>query len=1023
MKSLAFLLNRKIVVGLFSILIVLTGVFAFRSLELEMMPNITMDIAAVQLDGGELNVLDMESSVTSPVEEWISQVEGIESFTSTTTLGQANLQLTLTEGEGEEVIKEVEVGLSQLVSQLTPLEDARAFLFTTTSGSDMFYDFYGDASIEELGELTENVIKPRLMGLTEVGNVSITGAPESEVTLTFDEDALEEEGLSIRTITQHLTEAERSVAIGRLPEEEGSPRLRWNQTFEDLNALESFEILSENGISELGDYAEVSVDESETQTTAWKDGRSDFISVSIDRSDDTTPVALARTVRTEVEKMKEEGILGEAQLQEFFVAADMVSNSLSDIQINVAIGGLLSLVILFAFLRNVKATSIIAVSIPLSILLTLTFMYVFGYSLNIITLIALGLGIGMMVDSTVVILESIYRKLQAGYERTEAVLQGTKEVSTAVISSMLTTVVVFLPIGILSGDLGKFILALSVVIVLTLLSSCLVSFTLIPVLAAKILKHRDRRTKMKESRITKTYGLFIEWMTFRKWRYWTVSTGFFFIFITSFVLIPFIPTSVIPDLLDRQSEIIIDLENDVTQEEVEEIAEAIHLGLTDVPDVDNYSVLTLDEKSLYVLINMTRDDAVTLPQGDVNKAVMDHLETLESDYPVDTVAFAVDAGSGGHPIAVRIQGEDLSGLQSIAIDLEDELKGVEGISGLHHSMGDFEVETIVVPNKEALSDYNLSTNELYPILEDQFYNFNGFTLNIGGNEMPVYYANHTSIQSSEELLETTINTSEGNVEIGEFISLENEEVPETISRRDGEHVVTLMAGLEGRDLGSVSSDIKEILDSYEMPAGYGYSFGGEIEHQQDMFIELFYIFVLSVLLVYLVLAIQFNHLIHPLVVMSLVPFAITGALLGLFITQMDLNLMSAMGIIILMGIVLNNSVLFIDRTKQLRQGGMNRAKALEEAGKNRMRPIFMTTFATAAAMLPLAIATGSSSSFQVPLAVVIIFGLLFSTLITLFLVPAVYMIMEDIIGWPKRFFNRKRQKGNQSEMENMKHTG
>ncbi|AXF57499.1 efflux RND transporter permease subunit [Salicibibacter kimchii] len=1025
MNWLRLLLKRKLIVGLLSIFVLLFGLFASNDVDIEMMPGMTMDMGMVQIDAGDLNTLDMEETVINPVEDRLDEIETVDTYETTITLGNGSIMIMFEEGEGDDAFAELDAAMNELENEIADINNVFSMQASMNPPYELNYDLYG-ADSEELAYVSEEVIQPRLESLAEVRDVDVAAEDSQELIIELDHEQLQEDGVDPQLIAQLFQEENQNRAIGELSEEDDEPRLRWDGTMLSVEDIEDLQISTANGPEPLEEYASIEIAQADTTTTAWKNGEEDYVFLQIGRSDDATEVEMTEAVRAEVEDMKAEGLPEDVELEEMLATADYITNDLRDIQTNVLYGGLLALLVLFTFLRSFRATAIVGISIPLSLLLTFSIMWLMDYSINVMTLLALGLGIAMMVDASIVILESIYRKLQQGLPKIEAVIEGTKEVSTAVLASMLTTVVVFLPIGILSGDIGEFIMMLAMVIIITLVSSVVISFTVIPVLSEKWIRMKESRVHKGENALLRMYGRFVGWMSWKKWRRWLVSTGFAFLFILSLFLVAFVPMSMMPDVLDRQAELIVNLDSHTDDEEKEDIADAMHERLSDTPDVSDYTVMT-DEDMMFAFVNMTPEEEASLPQEQVNSEIMNNLEALEEDYPIQNVVMSMEAGEMGNPVEIIVQGDSLEGLRETAEDMETGLENIEGVTGIHHSMSDMETEEQFVIDEEEVEDAGLTTGQVREQIEAAFMNEQIDEMTLDGRDYPVYMSSDLEVASVDELEDLAIEMppeeetlmpgeepeepeEADTMDLAEFVELETTEAPQELVHEDGQRIVKVMASLEDRDLGSVNADVQEMIAGYDFDDGYTAGFGGQMEQQQEMMTEMMYIFLISIFLVYVVMAIQFNHLIHPLVIMSVIPMTIVGVILGLLMTQQELNPISAMGALILVGIVLNNAILLVDRAKQLRKEGWERGQALQEAGKNRMRPIFMTTLTTLAGMLPLALATGSASNYQAPMATVIIFGLLFATLITLLLVPSVYMIMEDILGWPRRYLKKRKEK-------------
>lgn len=1018
MNWLAFLLKRKIIIGLAVVFILILGVFSVSKLDVEMMPTVDFDMAYVYALTGEMSPADIEQRVTNPIEQRIGSIEGIESYTSKTSSGMVSIELVFERGLGDEVFTELEAAMNAIKPELGDVETLETMRISTSFGFEMFMDIY-DGDMKEMSTFATEVLKPRLEALPEIREVTFEGLVSDEITLELKRNKLVEYGLDVQQLIFLLHNQNQNVSIGEFSAEENQPKLRWDTRYSDINDLKNLSIPTQQGIIKLSDVAEVKVETSKATSVAWKNGTKNFIFTQIGRSSKGTEVSMTEAVRQEVKKIKDEGLVGDFKFEEMASRGDFVSSSIDNVRNNILIGAVLAFLIVFLFLRAIRATLIVGLAIPLSILLTFTTMWILGYSINMISLIALGLGIGMMVDASIVIIESIYSKRQQGLSGFDAVIQGTKEVAGAVVASMLTTIVVFLPIGLLSDSIGELMRNLSVVIVITLVSSVLVSFTLIPALAEKFLKVKEAKDK-KENSIMSKYGSFVRWMAGKKRRRWATLFLFIFLFAGTIPILMFkVPMSVMPDVYDRQSELMVILEGGTTVEERESIVNKVNEKLASAQDVTGYTVIQFDTSMLYTFVTMLPEEEATLSQVEVNSRLLESLRELVDSTAIENIGPAATTGGITHPIQIKLKGHSFEKLQMIAEEMSGKLKDISGITDVDYSMDKTLKEKEFVLNYFEIEKAGMIPTQVKEQVEFAFMNQSIGEVDINGSRMPISLRVDQLISNEEDLKKYEIQTPQGVTALSKFAHLEEKEIPIEIGHDNGERVVRVTADYDKatRDLGSINRDVQQLLEDVTLPAGYTSSTGGSLAQQQEIMEEMILILVISIFLVYVVMAVQFNSLIHPLVVMSIIPMTIIGVTLGLFLTQSELNMMSAMGILMLFGIVVNNVILLIDRTRQLRSENMDRGEALIEAGKNRMRPIFMTTLSTVFGMLPLALATGNASNYQGPMAVVVISGLLFATLITLILIPAVYMIFEDILGLPNRIWIKLRNKSKNSSTE------
>ncbi|WP_416149921.1 efflux RND transporter permease subunit [Salipaludibacillus sp. HK11] len=1015
MNALKFIIQRKILIGLMVVLVLCIGSYSMIQLDKELLPSLSFDGAYVEVDAGDMAAIEVERSITTSLETSILAIDGVESVNSTSSIGRSSIQVFLEEGGGDDLYKEVQSVVNSSIPNLNGVTDH----LIGQIGTDQDYEFFmdiSDGNMNEMSEFGTDVLVPRLEGLREVKEVALGGIQEHEVSIAFQRDEITERNIDVSQVIDTIQHANSEATVGELTEEQDSPTLRWDAKIEGIESIESLKIPTQDGWIDLEDIATVSVSSVQNASNVWKNGSKDFIFVQIGRNPDVTQIDMANAIRSELDDIHEEGLVENFQLNEMVAQADYVQESIDGVSSNIMIGGAIAVVILLLFLQNIRATIIVAVSIPTSIMLTFASMWVLDYSVNILTLIGLGLGIGMMVDASIVILESIYRKKEQGFSNITAVLEGTKEVATAVIASMLTTIVVFLPIGLIGGEFGSFVMILSMIVVITLLSSVIVSFTLIPSLAENFLKLRKGKEKRKEGKLIHGYSQLISWVVRKKRHSLAIIMLFAIIFASSMFFITKIPMSIMPDIFNRYAELGVELDTGVPIEEKEELFSKIDDTLSDIQDVETNYIMDNGTFS-YLIINMTTDDEITRDQKDVNEDILRQIRSLEDDYPINNVFNAMDGGGASSPVQVNIFGEDFVELEAISEELISDLQSIEGLTGMKHSSERTSLEEMIVLNEDAVEDAGLSDQQLQQSIELAFLETPiGEVINDDVN-VPLFVRWDDNISSKADLLDVSIMTAEGEEALSTFIDFKTVSTPNEIRHNDGERFLTISADIEGRDLGSINRDVQNAVESFDVSDGYHVSVAGDLEQQQELINEMILVLAAAIFLVYLVMAVQFNNLAHPIVVMSVIPMTFVGVILGLFITQMELSLLAGMGIVMLIGIVLNNAILLIDRINKLRLQGYTVQNSIVEAGKNRIRPIFMTTLTTSGGMLPLALASGASGNYQAPVATVLISGLLFGTLITLLLIPSVYRIFHAIGNGFSRIGKRKKKKTIESKLE------
>lgn len=990
MRILEFIVRKKVLVGLLTVLIVALGSFAVVKLDKEIMPSVGMDGAFVAIDAGDMAAVDVERLITLPLEQRLGGIDGVDEIQSTTAIGSISIDLTIARGKSNEVMKDIEKEVNDMKAVQPEIKEAAAIQYGVRSNYEFFMDLSGN-DLQSMSAFAKDVLEPRLEALKEVQDVQLSGVMEQEVSIKFIREAMKENGLDISQVAGLIAQANSESTLGELQDGRDTSLLRWNSKLADIDGVKRIEIPTAEGFIQLKDVADVTVVPLESSSFVWKNGAEELVFIQVGRAANVTQIDMAKAVRAEIQKIRDEGLVKGFTLNEMVAQADVVQESIDGVVGNILIGSIVAVAILLLFLRNVRATLIVAVSIPTSVLLTFLTVYMLGYSLNMLTLIGLGLGIGMMVDSSIVILESIYRQRELGLTKFEAVIAGTKEVAGAVFASMLTTIVVFLPIGFIGAGFGEILIILAIVVAITLISSVLVAFTLIPALSEKFLRYGGSRDSLKEGRIAKAYDAIVSWIVRKKRRSLLVIGLFFGLFASSLLLVNKIPMNVMPDVFNRYSEIVAVLETGVAPADKERIAQLMNEKMAKNDDVESSYVLDNGGNEMLIIVNMTKGESIVQEQKEVNEQILRSLRELRDTEPIRNVQLAMSEVSGA-PVQVMIKGEDFDRLQGIAQDFMKELGKVEGIVGMMNSMERTSEEKRIVLNEKAIQDAGLSQLQVKQFIEQAFIEMLVGQMVLDGGNVPLMVSWDGGVDSDETLFDLEIPTMEGDKKLSEFLHLEAVRTPNEITHSGGERFITVSADIEGRDLGAVNRDVQKVMNEFNMPADYAIEVAGDMEEQQQLMMEMIKVLGIAIFFVYFVMAVQFNHLGHPLIVMSVIPMAIIGVIIGLFVTQMELNLLSGMGVIMLIGIVLNNAILLIDRTNQLRREGMSVEEALVEAGRNRVRPIFMTTLTTVGGMLPLALASGVSGNYQAPLATVLISGLLFATFITLLLVPSVYRL-------------------------------
>ncbi len=711
---LRFLLRRKLIVGLFVVLVFGLGFYGMSNLDKELFPDVKFNQSFIMIETDEMPAEDVEEFVTIPVEKMLDSMEDVNSYEATSSSNNSVFIIELADGASDEVTKDIENKVNEITNELHGINDVMVMQASTQGEYEFFMDISG-GSVEEMSAYATDVVKPRLESLNEVNEVFVSGLEEKEIIITLQPKKLAAYEVTQEDIVAVMEQMNTNTTIGSLKKDKDDTAIRWNTAFHNLKDIKEIPIQTNEGMKQLTDVATIEEKVSEQTNFAWKNGDPDFLLLQISRSSGFTQIDMADAIRTEMTHIKQEHDNG-IKVSEVAAQADYVTTAIDGVTSNILIGGIIAVIVLLLFLRNFRATFIIGLSIPASILLTILTMTFLDYSFNLLSLVGLGLGIGMIVDASIVVLESIFKKKEQGLANMEAVISGTKEVVGAVISSMLTTIVVFIPIVLMDDEVGKMMLVLSVVVAVTLISSVLIAFTLIPVLSDNFLKVKKGK-KGKLDLIGK-YGSIIAWLTKKKRRRIGILSLFIIMFFSSFLLLAKIPITFMPDILNRYAEVIVELEPGVSPEEREEIAMAMNNVLEEVPDIDNN--VTIDNIDVMLsLINLTPEKDKTLEQSEVNEQILQNLRALEKKYPIKTVGAAMD-GTVSPPIELRVSGNDLTTLQEIGTEVTAELEKLDSISSVTMQVSESAEEYVIQLHDKHLEEDGLSAPHLYSYLSQMF---------------------------------------------------------------------------------------------------------------------------------------------------------------------------------------------------------------------------------------------------------------------------------------------------------------
>lgn len=988
------------------VLILILGLVSLRDLPVDLFPELTFPVAAVTVTYEGAGPEEIEQLITRPIEEIMSSLPNVESVSSTSRTGGALILVsfgwgtdmdfaTLNMRERLDLIRDSlprEVPMPMVLRFNPSMLPITQLAITEPSGD-----------LINTKRLVENEIKPFLDSVDGVAAVTVEGGTEQEIQLLVDPNKLTSYGVSLSQLQQLIGSENLTLPGGSLLDQNQNLPIRITSQFTSIFDLETLPIPTRQGNVPLGSLVEIKDTIKPVLQESYLNGEPS-VGLSILKASGANTVSVSRAINKRLDELREnlpEGV----EIKAIFDQSKFIEQSIRAVAWNMLLGSILAAAVLYLFLRNIRSTMIIGLSIPISIVTTFLFMYFSGLTLNVLTLGGLALGIGMMVDNAIVILENIYRLRQLGYSLKDAAIEGTSEIGGAIVASTLTTVVVFLPIVFVEGLAAQLFKPLALSVAFSLLASLFTALIIVPLLSSTFMKVSDEESSFQQGfhRTSNWYRSILQKVLKKPKTTILVTLVLFF---ASFGLTPFIGQEFLP--AQDQGLVTIDarLPAGSALNATFEIVQDIDQVLETIPEID-LSYVTVggtDNFSLAAGTQMNRANYNILlkERSERNRSDVEIAEDIRKkliNIPNAEIRVSgSDSGFTGDPVSITIKGSDLDTLRILSDEVIELISQVDGVREPSSNFTAGNPEISVNIDRERASTYGIRSAQIAAAINDATRGLVSTRLARSGDEVDVRLVIDDRYTSSiEHLSQLLIDAPTGEkVPLHVVASINRDQGPSQIRRADRLREVTVRASIMNRDLGSTINDIEETLrNEMSLPAGYRISFGGQNEQMQDAFFKLSGAIALAIVLVYMVMAARFESFFSPFIIMFSVPVTAIGVLIGLFITLQPLGVGSLVGILILTGIVVNNGIVLIDYINLLKSRGVDTYEAILEAGPTRLRPILMTALTTILGLIPLTLGFGEGTEIQQPMAIVIVFGLSFATFITLVLIPAIYYIADQ----------------------------
>jgi len=1015
--------RRPITTYMVVLIVLILGAVSFLKIPVELMPEITFPTVTVRTNYEQVSPQEIETLISEPIEKAVSSVEGVEEVNSVSVEGRSQVRVSFAWGTDlDSAVSDLREKLDRIRDDLP--RDAQPPViskYDVNASPIMFIGIAGDLDDVSLRTLVENQIRYRLERVAGVAAADIRGGLEREIHVNLALDKLRGVNISPAEVVRALGAENVDLPAGHVDRAHMELTVRTLGQFTSLDQIRNTVVALRRGTPiYLRDVGRVEDSFREIDHVVRINGRKAVI-VSILKQPNANTVNVVDRTNQEIEQINRD--FSHIEIKTLRENATYVRRAIDNVSNSALLGGAIAIFILLFFLRSVRSTLIVSTAVPVSIVATFALMYFQGFTVNIMSFGGLALGIGMLVDNAIVVLENIFRHREEGENRATAVSRGTREVTGAIVASTLTTVVVFVPLLFIPGTAGELFKQLAWVIFFSLVVSLLVALTLVPVMSYQLMgfapSRRDRGTMAGlfalgqnfATGMERRYQALLIWALANKAAIFLMALILFF---ASLLMVSKIGSEFMPKADEGEVMIIAEMEEGAKIVAMDSaFAQIERLVQERVPEAQNvfmhfgqFGGRARGKNQGHVHIWLGGKQS----RGRSDEEIARDLRRRVNAIPGVVARVRARSGlfvfrrlglTGDDNLEVNLRGHDLATAQQLAAEIKFHMEQVNGISGVRINRQGGQPELGVHIDREKAAALGIPVSTIAQTIKTSLIGTRATLYRDGGDEFDVLVrlAGQDRL-TPQAVLDITVPTPSGKaVPLRNLVHLEEKKGPTEIDRLNQERIVSISGEVTGRDMGAVIRDLQARLRSLQLPGDFSIEVGGDYHEQQESFQELRWGLLLALVLVYMVMAGQFESLRDPLLIMFSLPLAVVGIVLSLWVTGSTFNVNSFIGIILLTGIVVNNAIVLVDYINlKIREDGLSVHDAVITGGSTRLRPILMTTLTTVLAMLPLAMGLGEGSEVQAPLARVVIGGLTSSTLITLVFIPAVFAAVKDWQG-------------------------
>lgn len=1015
---IATFIKRPVFTTMFILLLVVFGIRCYPEIGVDLNPDVDLPIVSVRVTYDGASPQEMETLVTKPIENRVSQVSGIKTLSSTVLEGYSETVLEFNIGvdpqvkasEVREKVSSVRKSLpddiDEPVTQTVDLNSRPIVAYTFSSAS---------RSRGEIRRIIEDNIKDELQMVEGVSEVNVLGASQRAIRIVLKPEKLAEYGIAYQTIKNKINANNYNTPGGKARSNAMEITVRTVGKYNTIDDIKQVVVANDNGRPVyIGEVADVLDDWEDEDTFASANGEP-CVMTFVRKQSKTNTVDVTDNINARMEELKQSNLPPDITVSKVRDQSSYIRDNIADVWNAIIFGGFLALLITYLFLRNFRATVIGGLCIPTSIIATFFIMKVMDFTLNNMSLMALSLAVGILIDDAIVVIENIFRHIELGQTPFHAAREATEELTLAILATSLSLMAVFVPIGNMGETIGQYFKQFGLTVAFAVAFSTIVAFSLTPMVSAYWIKAEDEAAASRErtyfvqraldkfeagfQSVREMYNSLMQWALVRPKK--IVAVGVVSLLL-NLLLLPFVGTEFQPTYDSGEFSVNVKAPIGTSLKKTVELATPLQQYINGLPEVD---IVALNIGNGRNPVNQGSLDVRLKPSDERKRSMQQIMDELRAQFRnVEGLKVTVVSNQGGgrgdsRPVQVGLRGSNIKELKSYALQLAEMLRQTPGATDVDISDSEEQPEIVVKLDHAKASELGLDATEVGKVVEMAIMGkstANSYT--IGDNDYDIILqleqGQRTDINDVQNL---RVSSSDGQfIRLGDIATIKYGSGPTRIEREDKQRQIVVYANTVGVSPGDLIAKVKsEYIPELNMPSGYNYKMIGQADNMARSFKEVYKAVILAIVVVYMVLAAQFESFSQPLIIMASLPFAVIGAVLGLLVAGQTANMMSMIGFTMLLGLVTKNAILLIDYANQQREKGLDIRSAVLEACSLRLRPILMTTLSTILGMLPIALGIGEGAELRQSMGVVLIGGLTTSTLLTLVVVPLIYLLFEE----------------------------